>query len=491
MSLLGFLLLLHVPIGLAAQSKNSSSTPAQPEKRQGWTSQPRTRGTIDILWECLFTMFLCSWAILCMNVPPQGERTIYRWRRKFYLTCLTLLAPEWTLQVAVGQWLHARRSVRKFKAADIGWWTMKHGFFANMGGFMLQAKDFSNDPKGERNIAWKSFPINSDQLLYLIKHGYIEPPKITKKGITEKDKIDGAIRFLTLLQIGWFLLNVSGRAVSGLTITCLELTTGAFIYCAVGITLCWIHKPADIVLPEVIATDTYIQEILCDAADRANEPYLRTPLDFVDYEEWPLSLFFQHCVQILRYMHLPMGQRIVPRMSIENTFMLPMPSTIFPHLLIVSLVYVGLFFSAWNWSFPTRTELVLWRLAIVASAVVLPVFWVMIEWTWRWYPALRKFFGWHDHDRWKMNEAPRRRYWPGHGRLARRTRSAFASCKNNLPSRNKKFDIPLKAILMLYVLGPIYCSARAYIFIADFVELRSLPRSSYTNVDWASLIPHF
>lgn len=41
--------------------------------KQGWTPGPDGRGTLDIIWSCGVTMVLCSWSILCMNMPGPKE----------------------------------------------------------------------------------------------------------------------------------------------------------------------------------------------------------------------------------------------------------------------------------------------------------------------------------------------------------------------------------------------------------------------------------
>lgn len=497
-----FFFLRLISVLLQFQTVPLSALPAPPAPpnngsheaptRQGWTDQPDQRGSLDILWSSLFTMFLSSWAILCLNVPPQGEKEVYRWRRKFWMTCLTLLAPEWVFQMAVGQWLHARRSVKEFQGAKMGWWTLKHAFYANMGGFMLRARDTAAGDDATEPRYWKPFPLTANQLFYLIERGYFEPPRINKRMIRERDKVDGAIRLLTVLQIIWFLINLAGRAAQHLPVTCLELTTATFIFAAIGITFCWTHKPADLVIPTIITTEYSIQEILLQAGDRARQPYLRTPLDFVDYEEWSLSLYFQHCVRILNHMRVPVGRPTAPRPSIENTFHLPLSDNATDIILILSLGYTALFFPAWNFTYPTQIERSLFRAAIITILVTLPCFWLTTRWAFSWLPWLR--------DRYNLNilisgseppspgEEPQ---WPGREHGANRCDpSLIASCRNNSVSKHEKLALPLKAVLPMYVLGVFYCTARAYIYVADFVELRSLEPKCYDNVDWASLLPH-
>ena len=88
--------------------------------KQGWTAQPDGRGTLDIIWSCGITMFLCSWSILCMNMPGPKDSRSQILRRKLALTALGLLCPEVIFEGALGQWLSARQSVRDLNSPSFG-----------------------------------------------------------------------------------------------------------------------------------------------------------------------------------------------------------------------------------------------------------------------------------------------------------------------------------------------------------------------------------
>ena len=117
-----------------------------PDSRQGWTPSPDCRGTIAIIWNSLLTMFLCCWSALVVNVPDPRSTTSQILMRKLYLLGLCVIAPEIIFQAALGQWLSARRSVKLFSEAGHPDWNMRHGFYANMGGFHLQSPRFEVIP---------------------------------------------------------------------------------------------------------------------------------------------------------------------------------------------------------------------------------------------------------------------------------------------------------------------------------------------------------
>lgn len=148
----------------------------------GWTAGPDGRGTIDMIYSCSFTMFLCSLSVLCLNVPGLDDSQFRQFRRRVYITALAFLGPEFIFQIALGQFLCARDSVRQFRASGVKGWTMTHAFYADMGGFILRRKGSTEYPNG-----WPKFPVNAKQVRYLWSEGYIEFPSITREEIHDKN----------------------------------------------------------------------------------------------------------------------------------------------------------------------------------------------------------------------------------------------------------------------------------------------------------------
>lgn len=448
--------------------------------RQGWTDQPNTRGSLDILWSCGFTMFLCSWFILCLNVPAPDDTPFKIFRRKLYMTALGFLGPEFIFQIALGQWLSARRSVKDFHQLGYRQWTMTHAFYADMGGFILHTRD------------WTPFPVDAKQLHYLVASGYIKFPHLRERTIRDKNKVDSLLRIITLGQILWFIVDMLGRAVQDLAITCGELTTAAFIVCSVGTTLCWASKPADIATPEIIETNASIAEILLEAGDQARDPYGRTPLDFVSRKEWPWSIYWSNWTNILRKLGVGvvLGPRIRPVARFQNTISLELPGSTHWIFLGLTAVYSAIFICGWTYSFPTHTEKMLWRAASLTMMGTLISYWAVTEFTFSFYPALRQRFHRRITENHIRTDDSPARSWVGSRRIYEKGRSIAACIRNNSVQRDPKVNVPLKAILPIYVIAVFYCHARTYIFIADIIELRSLPPSAYLNVEWSDILPH-
>lgn len=67
-----------------------------------------------------------------------------------------------------------------------------------MGGFILTSPDYD-----------QGFPINAEQLFYLVKHGHIDLPYLREKEIKEKSKADTLSKSVYLnICFGWKLMVV-------------------------------------------------------------------------------------------------------------------------------------------------------------------------------------------------------------------------------------------------------------------------------------------
>src|SRR2546423_815054 len=78
----------------------------------GWVPQTSGRGTFDIIWSCLVTIFLCCWTSVCPNIPARTDSHWDRFRDRLALACLGIVGPDFLFAIAVGQWDSAQRSVK-------------------------------------------------------------------------------------------------------------------------------------------------------------------------------------------------------------------------------------------------------------------------------------------------------------------------------------------------------------------------------------------
>lgn len=459
--------------------------------KQGWTSEPDGRGTLSILWSCSFTMFLCSWSILFLNVPSPNDTQFQVFRRKLYMTTLSFLGPEFIFQIALGQWVSARQSVREFEPWILARnasrgpnepeykWTMEHAFFADMGGFVLHTTDNA------------SFPIDAKQLHYLVTEGHLKFPKLDERMIADRNKADGAFRIVTLFQILWFVINLCGRAAQQLAITCVELTTAAFIVCSVGILFCWAQKPSDVAVSETLESEKSLEEIL---AERMHEPYRQTPLDFISRKEWPWSLYWSNWINILRNLGIVFAPPKKPVDRFENTIARELSSATERVFLGVTTAYLAIFICGWNYTFPSPIEQTLWRISSITMMGSLIAYWAISEFVFSAYPRMKKYASTLIRSQKREQDAEigiRSPRWPVHERFVRGAKHVAACIRNNSVDQDPALDVPLKAILPMYVVCFFYCCARTYIFVADAIEFRSLPASTYATVNWSVYFPHF
>lgn len=268
-----------------------------------------------------------------------------------------IVGPEIVLSVAIGQYASARRSVVRFKSLGHKW-TLRHGFFADMGGILLQPKDSP------------SFLVNSRQLAYLVKEGYVQIPSITAEEIWDRSKADTLAKTITLVQAGWLVMQLLGRAILRLPTTTLELSAGAIVFCTCGTYICWLQKPADVNKGIILESDATTAQILLRAGDAAADPYQHTPLDFVAKESFTASyvimrLFNIRCDRLERPIREFPNDRFPDIGTFEKLA-----------LCCISSAYAAMHLIAWNFSFPSRTELLLWRVSAGIFAGVIVVFWI-------------------------------------------------------------------------------------------------------------------
>ncbi|KAL8898461.1 MAG: hypothetical protein Q9192_002079 [Flavoplaca navasiana] len=404
------------------------------------------------------------------------------------------MAPEFVLAFAIGQKVEAKKSVQQFRDLDLPpehtfrtvdsalsrrsrlqdagdrvsglisridmklhgeekdtRWSIRHAFYANMGGFVFHARQSA------------PFPINGKQLHWLIKHGYVEYPMLSSKACWDKSKADGFQKSLTCLQTGWFIIQIVGRAIQKLPITTLEITTLSFVLCTLVMYTQWANKPLDVESPTVITSTRSIAEILIEAGPAASQPFKQTPLDFIDNQSpsW-LTEVQPH----LRFRTGP-TMRPLPRLTNDRFPVIGAgPDAVF--LFLFTMAFCGLHFVAWDFSFPSHLERDLWRAASIAISACAFIFWVcetyqdghrLGRWE-RWYAKL--FHG--DRD--------------GRINTMEKTR------------RNRRF-IPVWEVILMTPVTVVYTVARTYIVVEVFLSQRSLPVGAFDTVQWSEFVPHF
>lgn len=416
----------------------------------GWVSQPDFRGTFDILWVSLVTIFISTYSMLYLNVPAPKDTFLRRFVRRLLWMFLGILGPEFPLTYAAGQWSRAKHSVKAFRDAGYDDWHMRQAFFADMGGFVFHTRDGT------------PFPLNSTQLHWLVTNKFVEYPRLNRREIEDKSKQDTFAKVITAFQVGYLMIQCLARAIQGLAITTLELNAIAIVVTSLMTSYIWLYKPADVQHPVHIYSSKSIAEITL------NRPWNLTPLDFID-ENGP-----GYSVNVQPFMKMPVIPPVRPIQMIPNDRFPMNPYGIQEYFLcFATLVYTAIHVAGWNFEFPSHVERSLWRISSLVLFGITVAFWVfetIASWTrlGRWKTIYLYLFN--------------RKALHGHWRkMARRTPTA----------RRESTQLPLPwEFATITPLALTYGLARFYLIGEAFAELRGIPGTAFVNVDWTYFIPH-
>lgn len=234
-----------------------------------WMTSAQTRGTADILYSCLFTISICVYTAVHLNIPPPGEHPKWQMLRKLKWVLIGIFAPEAVLFTAWWQFLEARsilKCVRKeedrqrdpsyipslerseyynsmlssisqswregsdtLSGPPVSKFDMRYAFYAVMGGFVANVEDMheSRDfvtltPTGIRALADRGVLLHVDL-----------------ETIKDKSKADNLAKILVALQVLWMVVQVSARAGVGYPVSILEVHTFIHVICATAMYIFW------------------------------------------------------------------------------------------------------------------------------------------------------------------------------------------------------------------------------------------------------------
>lgn len=402
--------------------------------RLGFVQEPDGRGTVGLLWHCLFTWFLCLWSLFYVNIPALNERKTSSVGRKVFYLVLGAVAPEWIATMAAIQYRNAslfvnqargmntvahlpqvsvapyeaqsEKALRGVDVKPIEHWTLRHGFYCGMGGFVIAKPE---DPSNH-------FPVTGPQLLWLISNGFIQTPSITSDEIKDKSKQDSLTKTIVFGQTLWFVAQCIGRGFHGLPISTLEITTLAYVACMMLWMVFWWRKPYDIGLP------TSLEIIHWPRGTSKQFDQMVPEIAFVLYRQ----------VDLLHYPRVHNSPASDQPGFVERTGQLV--------LLLTVLLFGGVHCIAWNFDFPTELERWLWRasaLFIVLSALV-----ILLDHARQWY----------------------------NGFIATQTRAwEYFSLVGSFA----------------------YVVVRMYLLAAVFLQFRAMPPGVYDTPNWSLYIPSF
>ena len=153
------------------QASNSTLNTTAQDFEHGWVPGPGHRGTLSLVFSCAFTLFLCVWTTVNVNIEPEGNYNDMLFRiipvlgrrsggvstkssravahllasktaRKLGWSFVTLIVPEGAMSIAAYERSTAHRLRTEVKKID-GYddFDTRLGYYAVMGGFVIPNED--------------------------------------------------------------------------------------------------------------------------------------------------------------------------------------------------------------------------------------------------------------------------------------------------------------------------------------------------------------
>ncbi|THU93039.1 hypothetical protein K435DRAFT_967452 [Dendrothele bispora CBS 962.96] len=295
-------------------------------------------------------------------------------------------------------------------------------------------------------------------LEFLIQHDYIN---ITQDEITARSKTDFLTKSIAVIQTTWFILQCIARVAEGLVVTDLEVVTVAFALLNIATYVLWWNKPQRIRYPVKIdycRRHATSKVKVKDDRKGGVKVILATPWkSFTGWieETWKESNEYSWPVHVIFFLlkDVPLcntfWNSILDLSSDQGSYQTGLesdPSSLYPTIISLFLVFGGIHCAPWDSTFPTHIEQSLWRVSAVtvtAFPLVMLLFTVIV---------------------------------------------AF------LAAYDSKMAIKMISVMLLFtdlfLLPLAYIWARITLIVIAFMELRALPPGAYQTVDWARFIPH-
>ncbi|KAK0648162.1 hypothetical protein B0T16DRAFT_407809 [Cercophora newfieldiana] len=342
----------------------------RPADSVNFVSSPDARGTMEILWSSLFTIVACTWTIHHPNVPEQrdgrdpGFLGDLRWGlwsalESAKLALVTILTPELIISVAWDQRRIAKKVMHELKERadrDGVPWTLVHGHYVAMGGFVLRSNALECGRGG------KPYHLTADDVILLRTNDNIERlPNLTRDEITDKSKSDPVMKGIAICQILWSIAQIATREIRQLPISLLELNVLALAACAICIyLLCW-SKPKHVQV--AVTVRTYNGDLPEELKEKLEQPEMSAA--------WVILFETAQALQIIPTTHPKMGQ------PLSNTRVQLHPhekeketgksgkSGVAASLFLAATIFGAVHMAGWNITFPTKAEQIIWRCAII------------------------------------------------------------------------------------------------------------------------------
>ncbi|KAF8649030.1 hypothetical protein AX16_006071 [Volvariella volvacea WC 439] len=421
----------------------------------------RIRSEWELVWNCVGTIFICTYAAYHPNMPRRGiSKSERMWQR--VISCLyALVAPEAMILWALRQRFVASRIAAQYRGYG---WTMAHGFFVQMGGFVCVDKNGHNVVTINMNgdVILQGREWQATKIIF---------PAVSREEIQDKSKGDLLSKTIFVVQTSWFVTQCVARLAQQLVVTDLEFVTLAFVLVNLTVYFIWWNKPSNAEYPIFFRRDGTRSNGLPQTAGDSlgvQEQYRGLWLGWM----WGMTKLDKGIWQGARQkICMQSLLKVVGRwlfMKPFETFFFPLsPQTedtaeyysgpvsikerriVACLLSLVGILFGGIHLSRWDHPFPTIWEQTTWR---ISSLVVTfePV-------------ALASFLVLQD-----LVEK-----WP-----------------DGVLSAVMGLIMPIMAFVAAFI-GPLaYTLARAILMVLPLFALRNLPPAAFENVKWSHYLPH-
>ena len=266
---------------------------------------------------------------------------------------VTLLCPEYVTWIAFEQWQRAR----KYKeVCKLGYkeWTLKHGFYVDMGGYQVLLKERCSKSRvgdGIHDISQLEdgslFTIRLEDLILLLEADLLPLPNIHIHDLLERSKNDLFAQVVTALQVLHFVVYTFGRLGSNLPISTLEISTLAFACCAAFIEFFWWSKPLDLRTTTVTTLNPTRNEQFISILPKV----IFNPPEQDLAESSDMRRFFD---------------RVIHGKERKRSLV---------HAVWIGCIFNSIHIFAWNFSFASEYERLLWHIASVGACGAITLAW--------------------------------------------------------------------------------------------------------------------
>jgi hypothetical protein len=169
---------------------------------------------------------------------------------KFALFLKAILAPEFIAVEGLQEWWQCRRMVEDCAESTESKFELIHAFYVSM--LALRYRTSQGDTsQGDRGVIWPN------QYTWLLQQKLIKWEGHASWGLSvekirNQSKADSAAKFITLIQVSWFVAQSIMRAAHALPLSQLESMTLSYIPLFTVTYFFWWYKPKDILTPSVV-----------------------------------------------------------------------------------------------------------------------------------------------------------------------------------------------------------------------------------------------